>query len=276
VTKEIALNFQFTPSPFFKSENKIFDDSLLIEIGHQKQLNWEEIKIEYRYWEDSVKTYIYSEPFTISKSSIIETRQVSTIGAKDINSMPGNSTYYSPWVKASFIKRDKAVHLDLKTEYANQYAASGPNTLIDGIQGTKEFRTGDWQGFFAKDLVTEVKFDTPRSLKEVGISCLQDMKSWIFYPSSIEIEISFDGVTFEKLAPINTLNTSSSKVNSPETIPNFTDYVGPTIDEFYTQTNTLQPVSAIRIVAKNYGKCPSWHLGVGNDTWLFSDELIFR
>jgi predicted alpha-1,2-mannosidase len=276
VTKEIALNFQFTPSPFFILENRIFDDSTKIEIDHQKPLNWEEIKIEYRFLNDTSKTFNYTNPFTIFESSKIESRQISAINPRVIGAMPGTSFSYSPWVNASFIKRDKSIKLELKTEYANQYAASGPNTLIDGVQGTKEFRTGDWQGFFAKDLVTEVKFESPRILKEVGISCLQDMKSWIFYPLSIEIEISFDGVTFEKLAPINTLNTSASKVNSTETIPNFTDYVGPTIGEFYKQTNTLQPVSAIRIVAKNYGKCPSWHLGAGNDTWLFSDELIFR
>ena len=79
--------------------------------------------------------------------------------------------------------------MNLQTQYANQYAASGPNSLIDGIKGGNEFRTGDWQGYYAKDLVTEVKFDIPRQLKEIGLSCLQDMKSWIFYPNSIELEI---------------------------------------------------------------------------------------
>ena len=29
----------------------------------------------------------------------------------------------------------------------------------------------------------------------------------------------------------------------------------------------------IKIIAKNYGKCPSWHLGKGGDTWLFFDEV---
>ena len=277
VTKEIALNYQFTPSPFFILENRIFDDSAKIEIGHQKPINWEEIRLEYRYLNDTLKTLNYTKPFTIYESSKIETRQISAINPKEIgDAMPGTSYSYSPWVKASFIKRDKSIKLELKTEYANQYAASGPNTLIDGVQGSKEFRTGEWQGFFAKDLITEVRFDTPRILKEIGLSCLQDMKSWIFYPSSIEIEISFDGLTFEKLTSINTSETNNSSINPPDKIPAFKGYVGPTISEFYSQTNTTRPISKIRVVAKNYGKCPSWHLGVGNDTWLFSDELIFR
>jgi hypothetical protein len=76
--------------------------------------------------------------------------------------------------------------------------------LIDGVTGGNEFRTGDYQGFWGTDLIAEVTFDEPRNLQEIGIRCLQDMKSWIFYPSSIEIEISHDGETFEKLAPIAT------------------------------------------------------------------------
>jgi hypothetical protein len=102
------------------------------------------------------------------------------------------------------------------------------------------------------------------------------MKSWIFYPSLIELEISFDGINYQKLESIGTNNPIASNANVPTSIPAFTDYVGPTIADFYRSTNTTTPIKAIRIVAKNYGKCPDWHLGAGNDTWLFTDELIFR
>ena len=276
VTKEIAMNMRFAPSPFFRVENRIFDDQMFVEIGHQAPINWETINIEYRYTSDTTKVFEYKAPISITESTELETRQVSVISSRDPNAMPGYDVSVSPWVKASFIKRDKNVSLNLKSEFANQYAASGPNTLIDGVEGTKEFRTGDWQGFYAKDVVTEVTFETPRVLKEIGISCLQDMKSWIFYPSSIEMEISYDGITYEKLESIGTNNTIASNVNTPTLIPAFSDYVGPTIADFYRPTGTSKAIKAVRIVAKNFGKCPEWHLGAGNDTWLFTDELIFR
>ncbi len=278
VTKELAMNMRFAPSPFFRVENRIFDDQMNVEIGHQEPLNWEKIKVEYRFTNDTTAVFEYSKPITITSSSEIEARQISMISPKMEYgaAMPSIDYSASPWVKASFIKRDKNVSLMLKSEYANQYAASGPNTLIDGVEGTKEFRTGDWQGFYAKDVVAEVTFETPRVLNEVGISCLQDMKSWIFYPSSIELEISFDGITFEKLESIGTNNPIASNVNTPTLIPIFSDYVGPTIADFYRSTGTSQAIKAVRIVAKNFGKCPDWHLGAGNDTWLFTDELIFR
>jgi hypothetical protein len=32
----------------------------------------------------------------------------------------------------------------------------------------------------------------------------------------------------------------------------------------------------IKFEIRNYGKCPAWHLGAGEDSWLFLDELIFE
>lgn len=277
ITKEMALNMRFTPTPFFRVNNRVFENQLTVKIEHQQPLNWENIRVQYRFTDDTTKLFDYSNPFTIEKSCEIEARQLTSISPRiDFNSMPSTETNYSPWVKATFIKRDKEISLLLKSEYAHQYEAAGPNTLIDGVKGTKEFRTGDWQGFYAKDLVTEVKFEKPRVLKEIGISCLQDMKSWIFYPNSIEIEISYDGKTFEKLVPIATIQASASSANSPTIIPSFSTYVGPTIAEFYRNISTDKPISAFKVTAKKFGKCPSWHLGAGNDTWLFTDELIFR
>ena len=67
-------------------------------------------------------------------------------------------------MKSLFSKRDPRVSLNLETQYANQYAASGPNTLIDGVRGGADFRTGDWQGYFGKDLNAVVSFEEEREL----------------------------------------------------------------------------------------------------------------
>ena len=92
---------------------------------------------------------------------------------------------------------------------------------------------------------------------------MSDIKSWIFFPSAIQIEVSFDGTTFVELEelklPIQTKND-----------------MYPHIKDFVIATNTTTPIHKIRVTAKNYGKCPDWHLGSGNDTWLFLDEIIFK
>jgi hypothetical protein len=168
------------------------------------------------------------------------------------------------------------VHLNLKSIYSSQYTSDGPNSLIDGITGGDEFRTGEYQGYWAQDLIAEVTFDSARVLSEIGISCLQDMKSWIFFPSEIQIDVSYDGEHYESFNKIVTNVSFASNAYTPEMIPSFSTYAPPMKREFYRTPPSNKAIKKIRITAKNYGKCPSWHLGAGSDTWLFADELIFR
>ena len=46
--------------------------------------------------------------------------------------------------------------------------------------------------------------------------------------------------------------------------------------EFVIDSYKPTSIKAIRYTIKNPGVCPEWHLGEGNKTWLFLDELIFR
>jgi hypothetical protein len=102
------------------------------------------------------------------------------------------------------------------------------------------------------------------------------MKSWIFFPSEIQIEISYDGTYFESLPAIYTNITSASNAVTHDLIPSFSSYVGPAKMEFFRKNLKEKAIKKIRITAKNFGKCPNWHLGAGSNTWLFADELIFR
>lgn len=257
----------FIAVPYFKQEKNTFEDKMEISLDYPKYASdLKEFKVEYSLNEGVWNEY--KTLFTIDKTTTIQAK----LSAKNHE---GNKIE-SPVIKNQFIKRDADVHLKLLSTYANQYAAGGETSLIDGVRGGSEFRTGDWQGFDAQDLIAEVSFDKPKVLKEVGISCLQDMKSWIFFPSSIEIEISYDGINFEKLKVIGTNPEIVSNAPEHESIPSFSTYVGPTNNEFYVKTNSSKPISKIRVTAKNFGKCPEWHLGAGNNTWLFADEIIFR
>jgi len=257
----------FIAVPFFKQEKNTFEDKMEIALDYPMfPSDLKDFKIEYSttdgVWNE------YNGPFIIEKSTTVRAK----LTAKNLSAKKIESAV----VENQFIKRDADVHLKLFSTYANQYAAGGETSLIDGVRGGSEFRTGDWQGFDAKDLVAEVSFDNPKVLSEVGISCLEDMKSWIFFPSSVEIEISHDGITFEKLKVIGTIPYVASNGPGNDYIPSFSTYVVPMNREFFVKTNTTKPISKIRVTAKNFGKCPEWHLGAGNNTWLFADEIIFR
>ena len=44
----------------------------------------------------------------------------------------------------------------------------------------------------------------------------------------------------------------------------------------YTTLFGQRLIKSIRFEIQNGGNCPSWHLGNGNPSWLFLDELIIR
>ncbi|MFN5784973.1 MAG: GH92 family glycosyl hydrolase [Flavobacteriia bacterium] len=258
----------FVPVAFFKNTSPLFDDHIDIELDMVNiPSELKNFRIEYRLNDENWK--VYTSSFSIMKTTVIEAR----ITAED----DSKTRYYSPVIKNRFVKRDTGVSLVLNSKYENQYAAGGPMALIDGMIGGNEFRTGDYQGFWAQNLVAEVSFTESRKLKEVGLSCIQDMKSWIFYPSEIQIEVSYDGTSFEKLPTIFSVkNEIQDNMVLLHQIPLYDEYVGPTNHDFVQVIKNDKPVQKIRITAKNFGKCPKWHLGAGNDTWLFADEIIFR
>ena len=240
------------PAPFVSVENRVFEDRIKIGIDYVKVAPSDSYFVFYSF--DSISWNTYEKPFFIDKSCRIYLR---------LQRRGGNhQVYFSPVVCVDFVKKDPSVHLKLSSQYANQYAAAGENTLIDGIRGGNEFRTGDWQGFYNQDIQAEVTFDTPRTLTEMGVSCIRDQRSWIFWPSAVQIAVSEDGIHF-----VNLPNIEIEKASSTDKNP---------MNQEFTVKDKARTIKAIRYTLKNSGNCPEWHLGNGNPTWLFVDELIFR
>ncbi len=242
---------KFVPVPFIEQEKRVFDDEMEISLG---VLFDDEVDIYYTLDgsipDGSLTATKYTGPFTIKENTTIQAR-----GWKD--------GYFSTNVRNDFVKRDNSISLKLFSEYSNQYAAGGDFALIDGISGGNEFRTGDWQGYWAQDIVVEVSFRGGRSLSEVGIGCMSDMKSWIFLPKEIIYEGSTDGVNFTQIGSESFAAESASEMAPHKVIST-------------AKLNATEKFKKIRITVKNPGKCPEWHLGNGNDTWLFVDELILK
>ena len=147
------------------------------------------------------------------------------------------------------------------SKYSSQYTGGGDNAIIDGIRGTVNFASGEWQGVQGKtyEAVIDMQRETPVS--EVGASFLQVALPWIWMPDRVEFEASTDGKTFTKIAEI--------KPGFPQTD------LTPTASE-YRQAVTPTKARYIRMRAYNFGKIPSWHLGAGGDPWIFVDEVFIR
>jgi hypothetical protein len=133
--------------------------------------------------------------------------------------------------------------------------------LIDGIRGTLNWASGEWQGYQPYDLEAVIDMQRETEIKRVGGGFLQDARPWIWMPARIEFEVSSDGVNFARVADIKT------DVDPRDMTPTIRDY-----------KQDIKPVRAryVRVHAYNLGKIPSWHPGAGDDAFIFVDEIFIE
>ncbi|MCC6937203.1 MAG: GH92 family glycosyl hydrolase [Flavobacteriales bacterium] len=163
-------------------------------------------------------------------------------------------------VTAHLSKIDGTRSITLESTYANQYSAGGDRALIDGLRGGEDFRTGEWQGYQGQDVVLMIDLGKMVDLKRVGLSALQDQKSWIWLPSEVIISTS-----------VNQRQWSSTTVTH-DVDPKAE---GGILRELWTGL-LGRKARYIAITAKNAGPCPEWHPGKGGATWIFVDEVLIE
>ena len=162
---------------------------------------------------------------------------------------------------AIFRKRNSDVKITSLSGYDAQYTAGGDEALVDGMRGSTDFRTGTWQGFSGKNLEAVIDLGKEQAITTITLSCLQEIKSWIWFPSEIEIMISHDGKKFSSAGVITN--------DLPQD-----DYTVLT-HEF---TKALRASGRyVKIIAHPaFSSIPKWHPGVGGTPWIFADEIIIR
>ncbi len=196
----------------------------------------------------NARVHVYKGPFIVDRTTTVKAR---AIGPLDDVSFP---------VEAVLTKRPHDWTVKVLSGYSTQYTGGGENAIIDGIRGTTNFASGEWQGVQGNYVaVIDLKRET--EIKLLGGSFVQAAGPWIWMPDRIEFDLSNDGANFTKAAEIK---------------PNFPQReMTPTAKEF-TQAITPTKARYVRIRAYNFGKIPSWHLGAGGDPWIFIDEVIIR
>jgi hypothetical protein len=132
--------------------------------------------------------------------------------------------------------------------------------LIDGIIGDANWKTGDWQSYFAKDFVAVVDLKKVRPVKYIAVNVLQEVSPWIVFPNEVIFEVSNDGKNF------TSLTTVVNKIGM--------DVPGPVVQQLGATVNTT--ARYIRVRAKTGGQLPAWHESAGSPTHIFIDEVIVR
>lgn len=242
----------FVPVPYFTNASRVFEQKMETEI---KVVNLDEYNIHFTTdgTEPTENSPIYSGKLSFSETTLLKARTIKKGLEK---------SFFSQVVSMLYSKKKQDFSFMLKSEFANQYAASGKEALVDGLKGGNDFRSGDWQGFEGVSVAGDFIFNTPKAIQKVHFSFLQDERSWIFLPESITVEYSLDGNTFKKCELLkNTI--------SPLKLGTFTHVFSINIPE-------SKKIVALRFSAQNRGTCPKGHISEGGKAWLFADEIWFE
>ncbi len=159
-------------------------------------------------------------------------------------------------------ERSLAMHkpVNLLTEFSPKYPAGGAAALTDRLRGINDYHF-NWLGFEGNDLEAIIDLGEEMTVSKVSASFLQDNRSWIFLPKSMEAEYSLLGFTY---------TPAGKDINvTPDTTP------GPFFDDF---TIEFPPIRArfIKVKAESLKTCPDWHIGKGKKSWIFIDEIIIQ
>ena len=176
-------------------------------------------------------------------------------------------------VKASVFKEDRKIGLAKKdffihkaigkkikylTEY-RKYTAGGKQGLVNGLFGGTYHRSGRWRGYKGNDVSLVLDMEEITKIDKVTFRFLEKMKAWIFLPDLIEISISDDDDDYELIASFSNQIPDGYKKNE--------------IREFTAELPNRK-TRYIKLFARNMGKCPDWHNGAGDTTWIFTDEIV--
>lgn len=240
-TSKITDNL-IVANPYFTGVGRTFQDNAAVEIKSGDK------GAKYYYTLDGSVPSAQSTPFG-APIKISATTTIKAIAIKDgKSSMP---------ITGTFIKSRSDIKLSLTNPYLPNYAADGPNSLIDGLHGSANWRLGNWQGYQGNDLMAVLDLGTPKQVKTVSLTALQDTRSWIIFPKYVAIQVSDDNKNWRNAAQLN------SKIDIKDLDPKTQTYTG----EINVKTRY------IRVIAKQYGPLPDWHESKGNPSYIFADEI---
>ena len=138
------------------------------------------------------------------------------------------------------------------------YPGDGPSSLTDGLLGSQDIRDGRWLGFQGDDVSIVLEFSSPTPIDFVAVDVLQVERSWIFFPRSVALAVSNDGVRWPTVHEV-TVNPSRESE--------------PVVQQLQGRVSG-PPIRYLRVDLENQGTNPVWHAAPGEPSWVFVDEVM--
>ena len=142
-----------------------------------------------------------------------------------------------------------------------QYYYNGAPTLVDGLKGNGNYKTGRWIAFYKNDMDVTIDLQQPTEISSAEISTCVEKGDWVFDARGFSVEVSDDGTNFTKVASEEYPVMKESDRNG-----------------LYQHKLTFTPVKAryVKVTAPSEKSIPEWHGGKGNPGFLFVDEITLN
>ncbi|WP_417356545.1 GH92 family glycosyl hydrolase [Flavobacterium sp.] len=239
---------KIVPVPVIEAEGKSFKDttmvSLIAPFGAEKMyyiINTPLNENENRIFEE------YTVPFEVTESC-------------EIRAYIETNRKISHVVTANFIKKPNDYTIEIKSKFNSMYHAGGPEGLIDGIEGTTNWRKGDWQGYQNQDFEAVIDLQKEMPVNSIEAGFLQDSRSWILMPVKVEYYVSDNNKDFTLVKTIET-KTDARQDN--------------VIEHFTAELNNIT-TRYVKVKAYNFGTLPQWHQGASGQAFIFIDEITVK
>ncbi len=197
-----------------------------------------------------------SEPTTESDryTKPLEIKESCTLKAKGIGER-GETRLFSEEI--SFNKAT-AKPITLLQDIHKNYVFDGEITLVDGLKGSPNYRTGRWLGFCETDLEAVIDLKQEEEISSVSFNTSVDKGDWVFDVLGITVSVSNDGKNFTEV-----FNES------------YPDLTAEDENKIYSHRVEFTPVKArfVKILALSDRDMPEWHGGKGYPAFIFVDEL---
>ena len=197
--------------------------------------------------EPTTESAQYTEPIAI--------KEACTFKAKGI----GADRETKVFVENIYFNKATAHPITLLQPTNQYYHFDGPLTLVDGLIGSPNYRTGRWLGFSENDFEAVVDLGTAEEVSSVTVNTSVNKEDWVFGARGVVVSVSNDGKEYKEVA----------KENYPQMKKE-------DADKIYTHKLNFTPVNAqyvkVRVLVE--ASMPKWHGAAGKRSFLSVDELI--
>ena len=199
--------------------------------------------------EPTVESPLYTGP--------IEFTNACTFKAKGI----GESHETRVYTEKIYFSKATAKPITLIQPVHKNYTFNGAITLVDGLKGTPNYRTGRWLGFSENDFEAVIDLQKATEIKSVAFDTSVDKSDWVFDIRGIEISVSNDGENYNMVLDNDYPSLTDE---DPNIIYNHRFKLKPTVGRF------------VKIKALVEHSIPAWHPAKGMPAFIFIDEIMIE